>query len=52
MDVFARLDANGDGVIDEAEFHVLGMSSNRGRKLWKKLDNDGDGVVTMDEFRY
>lgn len=42
--LFATLDANHDGVIDEQE---IADASN----ALKKLDKNGDGKLTMDELR-
>jgi len=42
---FARMDANGDGRVERAEFERL-----RARRF-ARLDQDGDGGVSRDEFR-
>lgn len=41
---FAKLDANGDGVIDAAE------SAAKVEKMFARMDENGDGVVTKDEL--
>jgi Ca2+-binding EF-hand superfamily protein len=42
---FARLDANGDGVLQKSEF------DEETRRLFEKRDRNHDGVLTADEFR-
>lgn len=41
---FARLDTNGNGVLDRGEF------ARSSKKRFKKLDSNGDGYVTDDEL--
>lgn len=42
---FARLDANGDGVIQKSEF------DEETQRLFERRDRNHDGVLTADEFR-
>jgi Ca2+-binding EF-hand superfamily protein len=44
MDVFANVDANGDGVVTKAEF-LAGRNAR-----FDKMDRNGDGVVSRDDF--
>ncbi len=49
---FSRLDKNGDGAVDTAEF-VLAETERiaaRARQFFKRYDADGDGKVTREEF--
>jgi len=55
----ARLDANGDGVIDEAETEWLSdaimdrataLQARLGSEM-RRIDTSGDGKVSRDEFR-
>jgi Ca2+-binding EF-hand superfamily protein len=45
---FARLDADGDGVVTREEFNESGM--RRAGRMFRQLDADGDGELTMAEF--
>jgi Ca2+-binding EF-hand superfamily protein len=49
---FARLDKNGDGVIDAADFTALAAERTTfaQRRFFKRFDADGDGKVSRDEF--
>jgi hypothetical protein len=49
---FARLDKNGDGVIDTSEFVIAEAEriAERARQFFKRFDTDGDGKVTREEF--
>ena len=42
---FARMDRNGDGRVERAEF------DNRGATRFARLDSDGDGRVSREEIR-
>ena len=42
---FARMDRNGDGRVERAEF------DDRGAARFARLDNDGDGRVSREEIR-
>ncbi len=42
---FARMDANGDGRVERAEYEQLRA------QRFARLDQDGDGRVSRDEFR-
>jgi Ca2+-binding EF-hand superfamily protein len=55
-DIFAKLDANGDGSISKDEFtaalqnrHHANGSGDRAAKLFDKVDTDGDGSISKDE---
>lgn len=50
---FARLDANKDGVADQAEMSapIEQRSEYRIKRLMKRLDANGDGKVTREEFQ-
>lgn len=43
-EMFARMDADGDGVISEAE-----LGGERIDRLFEHVDTDGDGVITEEE---
>eukprot|EP01065_Artemidia_motanka_P023498 TRINITY_DN28109_c0_g1_i2.p1 TRINITY_DN28109_c0_g1~~TRINITY_DN28109_c0_g1_i2.p1 ORF type:complete len:547 (+),score=127.87 TRINITY_DN28109_c0_g1_i2:61-1641(+) len=53
---FSRLDANGDGVVDEGEFSSaikslrLNLTASQLSDLFVLADEDGNGVVSRDEF--
>jgi hypothetical protein len=51
-DKFAKIDANGDGMLDGAELtaRMRERSGQRQRMMMARLDVDGDGQVTMEEF--
>jgi len=49
---FARLDANGDGVIDSTERPQMGASpEQRVDQMLARLDTNKDGKITADEFK-
>ena len=55
--MFAKMDANGDGVVDKAEFaafrqkHVhKGESADKASNFFSKIDSDGDGQISKAEF--
>jgi Ca2+-binding EF-hand superfamily protein len=57
--LFARLDVDGDGAIDQDETeqlrdaimdHAIAMQAFLGRQM-RRLDTSGDGNVSTDEFR-
>ncbi len=43
--MFNHLDANDDGVVDDAEH------ASKADMMFGKLDTDGDGAVSMDEMK-
>jgi Ca2+-binding EF-hand superfamily protein len=49
---FARLDKNGDGVIDAKDLEALAAEriGHASQRFFKRFDADGDGKVTADEF--
>ncbi len=51
-DKFAKIDANGDGMLDRAELtaRMRECSGQRQRMMMVRLDVDGDGQVTKEEF--
>ena len=57
IDTFKKIDTNGDGYIDESEFHVAitslklpDMDPKKIQKLWKCVDVNGDGHLNYFEF--
>jgi hypothetical protein len=47
---FARLDGNGDGVIDLSEFKRHEIPFGEHAEAFRLIDADGDGLVTEREF--
>jgi hypothetical protein len=49
---FRRVDRNGDGVVDAAEYeaHLRQHIASASRRLFKQLDRDGDGKLSKEEF--
>src|SRR5512145_921128 len=51
---FARMDRNGDGVVDETDSRDRADQSSRGKRagaaLRGRIDSDGDGKISKDEF--
>jgi len=49
---FAQFDANGDGVLDLAEYQALWLDAMRVRMVrgFQRHDRDGDALVTLEEF--
>lgn len=48
---FKKLDANGDGMLDQSELDAAAKKhGSTGADLVKKLDTNGDGVVDQAEF--
>lgn len=45
---FAKLDRNGDGVVDDSD--AGGRAGKRGAALRARLDANGDGKLTKEEF--
>jgi choline dehydrogenase-like flavoprotein len=50
---FRRLDQNGDGVIDAAEFEAAAIQriTSASERFFKRFDANGDGKVSKAEFR-
>ena len=46
-DIFKRWDANGDGVVDKAEWDATGRPADR----FAMIDANNDGKVTLDELK-
>jgi len=51
---FARLDRNGDGVLDDADSRQGGNATDRGQRaaaaVRGRIDANGDGKITKEEF--
>jgi hypothetical protein len=49
---FARLDQNGDGVIDASDFEARAreLAANAARRFMRRFDANGDGKVSREEF--
>lgn len=56
VDLLAKLDKNGDNVIDFKEFACgmkcmgINLTHQEEAALMKKFDHNGDGVISMEEF--
>lgn len=57
QEMFAQMDSNGDGSIDQAEFSSFGQQmaekmkrGPRAEEMFAQMDADGDGSVTETEF--
>jgi Ca2+-binding EF-hand superfamily protein len=49
--LFARLDANQDGIVTSAEYAALARNKQKHRGQILAMDKDKDGRITESEFR-